>query len=141
MRGFRQMKIDRVIAALVGSAACAALIVACTPDIFNQSLKAPMTEERTGPTLILASDENIRLVSGLAVPQLPAGSKWVPRGHIDQGNTYSRADGIFALDFGGYGDEFEAFLVINQASIVGIYFPYQQAFVRCTTPVPLNQLR
>ena len=110
------------------------LLCGCA-DISSASRKTDITLQQGGEVVTLASDVNLSLPFGISAEALQRGSKWKLIGTIDSGRVYSAVDGVFVV---ADSDHHEAYLVVDQNNIVGIYSPFNSAFVSCKPVSPFN---
>jgi hypothetical protein len=65
---------------------------------------------------------------------LKAGTIWAARGEIEQGTVYRSSDQILTIEC---SHVFEAYLVVKDMTLVGVYLPVEKGFVALKRNYPL----
>jgi hypothetical protein len=116
---------------------CACLAGGCAVDVERNSQQAEMVSvvpsgsaSQTSGRLIIRDDTPVALPLNFpfsySAPPLRRNSEWLAVGNIPQGTVYRPAKGVFQVTS---GDAHEAFIVVSQGLLAGVYLPVSKAFV------------
>ena len=117
---------------IVGAALALWAIAGCNTDIAKTSQNEPLQSRATGEVRWLQRSVAVDLRSGYSSVDLQPNSEWRAVGSIPQGEVLKPISTVLTVNA---GDKYEAYLVVNQNQLVGIYLPVESAFVNATQPV------
>ena len=90
---------------------------------------------RSAPTLTSHETFRVKLENGLPLSRVTKGSRWKPMGLVAEGVAYKATDTVFVA---GRGNTYEAFLVVDEGIVIGVYVPTEDALFSAAenTPFP-----
>jgi hypothetical protein len=129
-----------MIARLTKSAVLATLVVltGCVWNIANHSIPAVLVDDvpvAGQSTLRLDDDISVALRSGLRIQTLRRGSQWEHIGSITEGQVYRPLD--TALTVMHASQAHEAYVVVDDGCLVGVFLPAVQAFIATSKPITI----
>src|SRR5688500_12170413 len=118
----------------VGAVVLCALLVGCA----GASREAkPVDLERTfGEKLTIPRRVSLPFKPGISLASIEKGTSFEQVGRIPQGNVYRSPNTTLQVRS---WNVHEAYLVVNQSDIVGVYLPYQRGFLACSKPISLSE--
>lgn len=125
--------------------ACAFMVVAggCTPKSTRVQDAAATPASVPSGGFMLATKTRASLPNNTASIILAAGSIWVPAGTIPEGEQYKKQGGVLMVNswstMGWETRNQEAYLVVKDDTLVGIYLPVDDKFVPVKEPVALKK--
>ena len=89
-----------------------------------------------GPEIVLDQSVRLKLTGGVRASRLQAGSRWRPVGRVAESAAYRRTDGEFTVRT---THVHEAYLLIKDEHVVGVYLPFEHAEIATKQPHPLTE--
>jgi len=109
----------------------------CATDIKTHSQAALLTSPAAQPAdhLTITDRADVSLASGFSMPAIRAGSCWASVGDVPAGRCYKAQNAVLLVDSGHLH---EAYLVVAQHNIVGVYLPVEHAYITAERPVVID---
>src|SRR5215510_3825356 len=105
------------------------LLPGCAFDITQHSQRVPLKADQSGELLILPKDVQLSLPGGLFIRKLEQGSTWQAVGDLPQGRVYRSVGRVLMVGSRRSGSTHEAFLVVAQRAVIGVYLPVEEALI------------
>jgi hypothetical protein len=100
----------------------------------NPGKDAPVVHlERAVEGTVVHLAEPLEVELGRQAVDLPAGG-WRLRGTIPQGSVYKSVDSVLIV---GRGNGYEAYVVVAEQAVQGVYLPYEKKFIEAREPVAI----
>jgi len=100
-------------------------LTGCASEVVRYgAVLKPQTKVVGASVIVIAEDTLIALETGYS-RTLPRGSKWAWIGTIPEGDVYKPLEIVFTVE-GAHVHE--AYIVVNQGTLVGFYLPVEKAF-------------
>lgn len=110
-------------------------LASCATDITKKARPVELVETSSGETIELAEEVSIRLVQGSAGKPLEAQTTWESVGTIPEGTVYRPLDSLLQVRT---GHAYEAYIVLAEQQLVGVYLPVEDSFVEAKKPIPVK---
>lgn len=107
---------------------------ACVTDPSKFSTPATVEPVQTAKSLEVIRRTSVGL-GGVPSVTLKHGSRWTQFGSIDQGAVYKSPKAVLMIQ--GHHN-WEAYPVIADGKVTGVYLPVEKAFISAKSPTPLN---
>lgn len=133
-RGFERRDIPAALSG-VFLAACVLLAGGCATDVTVGSEPALLTPADSPATVRFAASAPPRLKNGHLRKGLEDGTTWERAGAIPQGTVYRPVGHVFQVYS---GNVHEAYIVVSEGRLVGVFLPVERAFVPMREPVPVT---
>jgi hypothetical protein len=124
-----------VIRSVVLLAILGLLLGGCGPDIAATSLHETLQTNPPQAPLMLTGAVSVDLPHGYSGDDLKPFSQWTQVGTLSEGIAYKQVARPYIVKAGA---QYEAYLVVNNNALVGIYLPEVSAFVATDSPESMH---